>query len=125
MNILFSFCIFLIFSIFQDIDINELKKDPKFIEVKKVMNEIKNGTISGRYKLPSDAPALQKELAKNPSKENMKGLYKKAGMANSDEYVDKLYLQSSLMIEFIKRHPELSKLNAKAKNEIVMKLFVN
>ena len=84
----------LTYLLFQQIDISALKKDPVLMEYKKVMRELMNATASRRYQLPRD-PNIMKEFAKNPTKENMKKLYKDAGMKNADEYVDKIFLQTT------------------------------
>lgn len=114
--------LFLLTGFYQQIDIVALKKDPIMIQYKKVYNELKAAPVSGKYKLPKD-PNLQKELAANPTKEGMTRILKEKGMINAEEYVDKIILQTSLMFEFLKKHPELSKLNQQKKVEIFSKLL--
>ena len=109
----------------QTIDINKLKKDPIMIEYKKVFNDLMDASMTRKYQMPPNAMKLQKKLAKNPSKENMKKLYKDAGMKNSDEYVDKIFLQTTLMFQFLKKHPEIAKLDQKAKMELLQKLLID
>ncbi len=118
--------LFLLINLFvQQIDIEKLKKDPILIEYKKVFDDLKDSLMTRKYQLPKNAIELQKELAKNPSKENMKKLYKSAGMTNADEYVDKIHLQTTLMFQFLQRHPEISKLEQKQKIEILNKLLMD
>lgn len=106
----------------QQIDIDALKKYPLLVQCKKIMKEISDGTISKKYIFPTDK-SHQKELASNPSKENMKKLLKAKGMINADEYVDKVFLQTTLMFQFFKKHPEISKLDPKKKQEVMSQLF--
>ena len=106
----------------QQVDVNTLKKDPIMIEYKKVFNELKEASISRKYKLPND-PNLQKEIAANPSKEGMIKVLKEKGMINADEYVNKIFLQNSLMFQFLKKHPEITKLNQNKKMEVFGKLL--
>jgi hypothetical protein len=108
----------------QQIDINKLKKDPILIEYKKILNELKSFSNSRKYKLPLD-PELSKDLAANPTKEGMIIVLKKRGMENAEEYVDKISLQTSLMFEFMKKHPEISKLDQKKKLEVLKELLLN
>lgn len=112
-------------NIYQIIDIEKLKKDPKLIEFKKINNEIKEGIISKKYKLPPNTAIIQKELANNPSKELLKKRYKESGMKNAEEYLDKMYLQSTLMTDFLKKHPELTKLEQQKRTQILMKLLMD
>lgn len=109
--------------IFQDIDINSLKKDTTLIKYKKVMLDLKSGLLEKRYQLPPNIAQMQKEFIANPTKEFMKKKLKENGMANADEYVDKVFLQTSLMLEFLKKHPELTKLEPKSKSEVFSKLL--
>lgn len=117
--------IFFSFSHLQSINIAQLKKDPIMIEYKKVFNELSDPLMMRKYKLPVNALELQKELAKNPSKENMKKLYKEAGMKNADEYVDKIFLQTTLMVQFLKKHPEIGKLAIKERMDLLTKLLID
>lgn len=106
----------------QQVDIKSLKKDPILIEYKKIMGEISDGTISRRYVFPKDK-LDQATLTTNPSKENMKKVLKEKGMANADEYVDKIFLQTTLMFQFLKKHPEISKLDPNKKREVINQLL--
>lgn len=121
--LLATFLLFANLAFQQEIDINALKKDPIMIQYKKILNELKDASATRKYKLPANVAEIQRELAKNPSKENMKKLYKEAGMKNADEYVDKLYLQSTLMVDFLNKHPEIMKLGQQQKFEIIGKLL--
>ena len=95
------------------------------IEYKKAMNNIKNGLMEKRYQLPSNALELQKEFTKNPTKENMKKLYLNAGMKNADEYVNQIFLQTTLMIDFLKKYPEITRLEQQAKLDLLKKLLLD
>lgn len=106
----------------QQIDINILKKDPILVEYKKILNELKDVSNTRKYKLPVDSE-LSKDLAANPTKEGMLKVLKKRGMVNAEEYVNKISLQTSLMFEFMKKHPELLKLDQKKQMEIFIKLL--
>jgi hypothetical protein len=108
----------------QTIDIAKLKKDPILIEYKKILNELKDVSNSRKYKIPVDLE-LSKDLAANPTKEGMIKVFKKRGMVNAEEYVDKVSLQTSLMFEFMKKHPEISKLDQKKKMEVLKELLLN
>jgi hypothetical protein len=108
----------------QTIDIAKLKKDPILIEYKKILNELKDVSNSRKYKIPLDLE-LSKDLAANPTKEGMIKVFKKRGMVNAEEYVDKISLQTSLMFEFMKKHPEISKLDQKKKMEVLKELLLN
>ena len=107
--------------VFQQINIETLKRDPILIQYKKVMNELREGQLNRRYVLPND-PEVMKSFSSNPSKENLKKLLNDKGMKNANEYVDKMFLQTTLMFEFLKKHPEISKLEANKKQELVRKL---
>ena len=85
------------------------------------MNELREGQLNRRYVLPND-PEVMKSFSSNPSKENLKKLLNDKGMKNANEYVDKMFLQTTLMFEFLKKHPEISKLEANKKQELVRKL---
>ncbi len=120
-HFLINITVFLALSfLFQEIDINALRKDPTLIQYKKLMIELMNGD----YRTPRD-PNIMKEFGKNPTKENMKKLYKDAGMKNASEYVDKMYLRTSLMFDFLKKHPEISKLDAAKKQEVLKALLID
>ena len=117
--------LFLFFSPFtyqQEIDINALRKDPVMIQYKKVMKESMEAIENNRYKLPKDK-SYQKEISANPTKENMIKVLKKNGVVNAEEYVESIFLQTTLMFSFLKKHPELSKLDPKKKSEIISKLI--
>ena len=121
----FLFSIFLFTNIiFQEIDIESLKKDPIIIQYKKVHKDLQDASISRKYKLPND-PNLQKEFAANPTKEGMIKVLKAKGMVNAEEYVDKLFLQTTLMFQFLQKHPEISKLELQKKTEVLGKLLVD
>lgn len=107
---------------FQQINIEVLKKDPVIIQYKKVMNELREGQLNRRYVFPND-PEIIKSFSSNPSKENLKKLLNDKGMKNANEYVDKMFLQTTLMFEFLKKHPEISKLEASKKQELIRKLI--
>jgi len=121
--LLATFLLFANLSFLQEIDINALKKDPTLIQYKKIFNEMKDAAVTGKYKLPSNAAEIQREISKSPSKQNMKKLYRKAGMKNADEYIDKLFLQSTLMVEFLKKHPEITRLEQQKRLEVIGKLL--
>jgi len=106
----------------QQIDLNALKKDTVLVQYKNVMKELSAGSVSKRYQLPNDAN-IMKEMAQNPTKEGMKKLLNAKGMANADEYVDKLFLQTTLMFTFLQKHPEISRLDPKKKQELIDKLL--
>lgn len=72
--------------------------------------------------MPND-PDLVKSISSNPTKENMKKLLSQKGIKNADEYVGKIYLQTTLMFDFLKKHPEISKLEAKNKQELIRQLM--
>ena len=110
---------------FQRIDLELLKKDPIMIEYKKAMKNIRSGIVEKRYQLPSNALELQKEFTKNPTKENMKTLYLNAGMKNANEYVDQIFLQTTLMIDFLKKYPEITRLEQQAKIDLLKKLLLD
>lgn len=113
----------LLFSLlFQEINVPALKKDPLMIAYKKVFNELRDASISRKYKLPNDHN-LRKDFAANPSKEGMTKVLKARGMVNAEEYVNKIFLQNSLMFEFLKKHPEISKQDQKKKMEILAPLL--
>lgn len=107
----------------QSVDIDKLKKDATLIEYKKITNEIKQGLISKRYKMNSNFALAMQQLGKNPSPEQMKVKLKDAGMTNSDDFVDKLFRQTSLMTKFLKSHPEIGKLDNTARMEIIKQLL--
>ncbi len=104
----------------QEIDIEALKKDPVMIQYKKVMNEL----MDLKYRVPRD-PNIMKKFVKNPTKENMKKLFYGAGMKNADEYVDKMFLQTALMFNFLKKHPEITKLDALKRQELIKTLIID
>lgn len=106
----------------QQVDINALKKDPIMIQYKKIFNELKEASIKGTYKLPND-PNLAKEFAANPSKEGMIKVLKSKGMINADDYVNKVFLQNSLMFQFLLKNPGISKLDQAKKIELLGKLL--
>ena len=106
----------------QEINVDALKKDPVLIQYKKVMIELKDGIASNQYKLPKNVN-YQKEMYTSPTKENMVKVLKGYGMINAAEYVDKIFLQTKLMFNFLKKHPELSKLDLKKRSEIISKLI--
>lgn len=108
--------------VLQQINIENLKKDPVLIQYKKVMNELKDGQLNRRYILPTN-PDVMKSFYSNPTKENMKKVLKVEGMKNADEYVDKVFLQTTLMFKFLKKHPEISKLERQKKQELIRKLI--
>ena len=117
--------LFLLINLFvQQIDIEKLKKDPIMIQYKKVFNELKEGSKSRKYKLTND-PNLQKEFAANPSKEGMIKVLKGKGMVNAEEYVEKVFLQTSLMFQFLKKNPEITKLDQQKKMEVLNKLLID
>lgn len=121
--ILTSLCFFLNVLVYQqEIDINALKKDSVLIGYKKVMIELREAAASNKYKVPKD-PSYQKEIAANPSKENMVKVLKAHGVINAEEYVDKIFLQTKLMFDFLKKHPEISKLDPKKKLEVISQLI--
>lgn len=91
-------------------------------QYKKVMNELKDGQLNRRYILPTN-PDVMKSFYSNPTKENMKKVLKVEGMKNADEYVDKVFLQTTLMFKFLKKHPEISKLERQKKQELIRKLI--
>ncbi|RZJ80574.1 MAG: hypothetical protein EOO47_07155 [Flavobacterium sp.] len=97
-------------------------KEIGLIQYKKVFSELKNAALNRKYRLPRDLN-LNKELANNPTKEAMTTLLKEKGMINAEEFVNKLFLQTTLMFEFIKKHPEIAKLDTKTKMELLTKLL--
>ncbi|GAB1463123.1 hypothetical protein [Pedobacter sp.] len=107
---------------FQQINIDILKKDPILIKYKQLMNDLKEGQLNRRYVLPNN-PNVMKSFYSNPTKENMKKILNAEGMENANEYVDKIFLQTTLMFEFLKKHPEISKLENKKKQELIRELL--
>jgi hypothetical protein len=106
----------------QQIDVAALKKDPIIIQYKYIMDDIREGQISRKYVLPND-PQVMKSFGSNPTKENLKKLLNDKGMKNANEYVDKMFLQTKLMFDFLKKHPELSKLDANKRQQIIRQLL--
>lgn len=121
-HFLINITIALSFFFQQQIDVAALKKDPVLIQYKQIMDDIREGQISHKYVLPND-PQVMKSFGSNPTKENLKKLLNEKGMKNANEYVDKIFLQTKLMFDFLKKHPELSRINANKKQEIIRQLL--
>jgi putative ubiquitin-RnfH superfamily antitoxin RatB of RatAB toxin-antitoxin module len=102
-------------------DIAALRKDPDIIAIRKVTDKLK----ARYYKMPPNMSALQIEIAKNPTPENMKQVLKKNGMVDADKFVDDIALQRSSMVRFNKKHPEFMKMEMTKRIEIMRKLLTD
>lgn len=122
MKTFFSLVFILAFSFYQDIDISILKKDPLLIEYKKVQKSLIDGITSRKYELPKNLQ-LQQRASANPSKEALIKLYKDAGMKNAEEYVNLMAKQNALMMDFLKKHQELKKLDVEKRRQILIEIF--
>lgn len=120
-SLLFTLSVFY----FQQIDINALKKDTSLIQYKKISSEILDDIKSRKYIFPANAQEILKGLEKNPSREQTIKLFKEGGMANVEEYFDKVSQQGKYMFEFMRNHPELAKMERKALTELLVKLISN
>ncbi len=106
-------------------DINLLKKDPNIVAYKEVSAKIKALTESHYYKIPSNFAALQSEMMKTPTPENMKHVLKKNGMVHADEFVDDITLQRSSMLKFYQKHLEFKTMDPMKRGEVLRKLLID
>lgn len=113
LNLCFVFC--------KAQDIAALKKDPDIVVIKKVIEKLK----ARYYKMPPNVGALQIEMAKNPTPENMKTVLKKNGMVDADEFVNEITAQRDAMIRFNQKHPEFMKLEPAKRIDIMKKLLTD
>ncbi|MCJ0743774.1 hypothetical protein [Pedobacter montanisoli] len=109
------------FALFQEIDVKELKKDPVFIECRKAQKELIDGMITKKYQLPKNIS--REQIRNNRNKASLIKLYKDAGMKNAEEYFNLQEKCSMLMISFLKKHPELQKLDSQKRKETLKALF--
>ena len=123
--LLISFLVSISFVNLQEINVEALKKDTSLIQYKKIANEIMIGIKTEKYKLPTNLSEIKNEIAKNPSRDLMIKLFKEGGMTNAEEYLDKVSQQGSFFLEFMKKHPEITKLDQKTKLELMTKLLTN
>lgn len=124
---IFLTSLFLTLSVFhfQQIDVNELKKDTSLIQYKKITAELLDDIKSKKYTFPANAQEILKGLEKAPSRELAIKLFKEGGMANAEEYFDNVSQQGKYMFEFMRKHPELAKMERKALTELLVKLISN
>lgn len=121
MKILLNVILAFSFVLYQEIDIKELKKDPVLIECRKAQKELIDGMITKKYQLPKNIS--REQIKNNRSKASLIKLYKDAGMKNAEEYFNLQEKSTTLMISFLKKHPELKKLDPAKRKETLKALF--
>lgn len=121
MKTFFSLVFIFAFSFYQDIDITSLKKDPLLIEYKKVQKALIDGITSRKYELPKNLQ-LQQKASASSSKEALIKSYRDAGMKNAEEYVNLMAKQNALMMDFLKKHQELKKLDVEKRRQILIEV---
>lgn len=100
-----------------------LKKDPDYLAYRKITTKVKNAMTSHYYVLPKNYAALQPEIRKNRSPENMKRILKANGMTHVDEFMADMTLQGKYLSSFIKKHPELMKLGTAERAHVFVQLL--
>lgn len=118
---------FFVFSshFFQEIDIQKLKTDPTIIKLKKLNKELMDGTISKYYQLPKNYQEIRKSYGTSPTKEQLIKSLKQNGMAHADEYIEKLFMQTELMKEFLAKNPSIVKMDNIEKAKLFQSLLMN
>lgn len=105
------------------VNMDALKTDPDYLAYRKITTKVKNAMTSHYYVLPKNYAALQPEIKKNRSPENMKKILKANGMVHVDEFIADITLQGKYMTSFIKKHPELMKLPSAERSRVFVQLL--
>jgi DNA-binding transcriptional regulator GbsR (MarR family) len=121
--ILTSILCFFTFTFHQTIDAEKLKKDPVLMEYKKVSKEIREGIVKKKYSIPKNFYQLMQELGENSNSKAIEKKLTDAGMKNAGEFLEKITRQENLMKAFLKKHPEIQKMEPLARQQLIVNIL--